>query len=883
MGKLTEIKKLLTITSVLLFYSFLCVAQENKSATRIAYQDSKGIIRWKDNNKELALFGANYCVASACDYRAVGYVTNDRKKVVDQDMAHFARMGFDALRLSFWGDYENTDKDGNLIQNDHLNMLDYVIAKAKERGIYMLLSPIVTYSSQWPDAMGDTISIKGSISATYKKSELGTNPMAIAAECNYISQLLNHVNPYTGIALKDDPAIIFVEMINEPWHHSKDVEGSVKYINALVSAVRSTGCKKVVFHNVSQDFEIAKAMQKSNIQGATFAWYPTGLNSGHTLKGNYLPVVDEYSSEMLRPELSKLSRIVYEFDSPDYLTGYMYPAMARSFRRMGAQWASIFSYDMLATSPYNLGWQTHYINMVYTPGKAISAIIAGEVMRKIPMYHDYGKYPLNTSFGDFHVSYDQNLGEMNAPGKFYYTNNTTTTPVSVTKLQKVVGYGSSVIVNYEGKGIYFLDKITNGIWRLEVYPDAVAVNDPFNMPSPGKVVTRSIHHIWPMTVHLPDLGSSFNVLPLNHQNSYLTKALNSKFDICPGVYILTSNKNFDKSTLPSTIGYVKMNEFVCPEDQALPTQVITDSTINFVAGKPLVFNADVYSRHDPQSVTLFLKSSNARYFMPVGMKRTTDYNYQAIIPWTNRNLTAGSISYCIVVKDHDKITNFPSGIPVSPADWNYYESATWKGRILPETGPVKLLKPEADIEKMAFTRIGDGIRTGVFKMISASNTGDDAFHLELPLSYDKDLDDYTVSVSVKDKLSACRDILSKARSLVLNTRGVSQKQDAYITLVENDGTSWSKKLNLSTEWGRIIIPLNELTISKGAMLPLGYPGRWDYWFTPAAGREMGDDHVKMENVEWVQISMRPATEPQTHVDSDSYIDLSGVDLIFTDK
>lgn len=292
-----------------LFFILLSVnIHAQKKTPELVYQDTAGVIRWTNNKSEVALFGANYCLPSACDYRAAGYVTSDRKRMTDQDIAHFARMGWDALRLSFWGDYENTDTSGNLISNDHLNIMDYVIAKAKERGIYILLSPIVTYSSQWPDAMQDTVSAKG-FSAYFKKGELGTNPRAIAAQQNYLQQLLNHVNPYTGIALKNEPAILFVEMINEPWHHSDDVEGSVRYINALMDAVRSTGCQKILFHNYSQDFNMAKPLEQSRIQGVSFAWYPSGLNSGNTLSGNYLPVVDHYAPEMLNPGLAKLSSL----------------------------------------------------------------------------------------------------------------------------------------------------------------------------------------------------------------------------------------------------------------------------------------------------------------------------------------------------------------------------------------------------------------------------------------------------------------------------------------------------------------------------------------------------------------------------------------------
>ena len=68
-------------------------------------------------------------------------------------------------------------------------------------------------------------------------------------------------------------------------------------------------------------------------------------------------------------------RIVYEFDQADLVSGYLYPAMARTFRAVGAQSATMFAYDMLQTAPFNLGWQTHFLNLVHTPKKAVSACI----------------------------------------------------------------------------------------------------------------------------------------------------------------------------------------------------------------------------------------------------------------------------------------------------------------------------------------------------------------------------------------------------------------------------------------------------------------------------------------------------------------------------
>ena len=124
---------------------------------RVVYLDDQGVIRWQNNRKEVTLFGANYVLTTASDYRAAGYLHADRKRMIDEDMAQFARMGWDGLRLTFWGDWESSDSAGNLIANDHLDLLDYLIARAKERGIFMLFSPIQLYGSNWPDALDDPL------------------------------------------------------------------------------------------------------------------------------------------------------------------------------------------------------------------------------------------------------------------------------------------------------------------------------------------------------------------------------------------------------------------------------------------------------------------------------------------------------------------------------------------------------------------------------------------------------------------------------------------------------------------------------------------------------------------------------------------------------
>jgi hypothetical protein len=862
---------------LVLFLAISSFAQKPGSTglkTRSVHLDKKGVIRW-ENNEEVALFGANYCLPSACDYRAAGYVTTDRKKMIDQDMAHFARMGWDGLRLCLWGDFENSDAEGNLVENDHLDLMDYLIYKAKERGIYLLFTPITTYSSQWPDAMQDTSSARG-FSTRFRKSELGTNPDAIRVQANYLRQILNHLNPYTGIAIKEEPSILFIEMINEPAHHSEDFAGSVSYINTLVDAVRSTGCKKLLFHNVSQDMKIARAIKASKADGATFAWYPMGLVSGHRLNENHLRAVDDFKP-MHTPELNGLPRIVYEFDEADSYTPYMYPAMARAFRGVGAQFVAMFSYDMLATAPYNLGWQTHLMNMVYYPRKAVAAIIAAEIMKQVPMNQQYGNYPANTRFGPFRVSYEENLSEMVTPERFLYSGTTLSSPANADKLEKIVGCGSSPVVNYPGRGIYFLDKIKKGVWRLEVYPDALLTEDPFTQPNPDKVVCRLIWRQWPMTLDLPDLGQTFDILPVNKNNTWITHTKNGKFDIQPGVYVLSSDENLAMSTMPEKIGRSGFNEFVCPEPMDMPAHVNCMAHSEYAEGDSVVIRAEVIDKQAPEDVSLYYRSAKYNnWYHKVPMKCLDGYIFEAIIP--SDQMQEGLYRYCVTVTSDNKTLTYPGAVKNIPREWDFYLPDQWQFSVVGKKAPLCLLNPEKDIEYLSFTRIGDGWRQGVYDVLPAADEGITAIRLFLPFSIDKSLDDYTMSVPVKEKIQARKTASGYAKEIVLRMRGDLMEQHAFVTLMESDGTSWSAAIEVAGNWQEYIIPLDKLQVSKGILLPLGFPERWNYWVNPAAGRGGAGDSINTGQVERIQISLRPSGNQVPA--KDPWLDISTLNINF---
>jgi hypothetical protein len=807
----------------------------------LIYVDLAGVLRWRTSNVEVAMLGANYCLPSASDYRAAGVVGADRKKLIEQDMTHFARMGWDALRLSFWGDWECCDKDGNLVANDHLDLLDYLIFQAKRRDMHMLLSPIVTYSSMWPGP--DDPSAVG-FSRFFKKEELGTNPKAIAAQVNYLKQLLNHVNPYTKLALKDEPYICFVEPINEPAHHPEDFEGSVSYINALVDAVHDAGCSKITFFNLSQDFAMAPAIAASRADGASFAWYPSGLVAGHQQRGSFLRTVEDYSP-MLAPELQGRPRIVYEYDMPDVMSGYHYPAMVRTFRSVGAQFAAMFSYDMLATAPTNLGWQTHCLNMVYTPQKAASAIIASQVMRRIPRMTPVGAYPGNMRFGDFRVSYEENLSELVSADLFYYSNNTASRPPTPEKLRRIVGFGSSPVVHYEGTGLYFLDRLGDGAWRLEVYPDSLQVDDPFAPVRADRPVFRLIRRTWPMSIDLPDLGDSFKIEALDDGNGFVTASAGRSFAIRPGVYLLTNparTAHFElPDRLPGVPYYLGIREFVCPVPVAADTSVVLHAQSEYPAGVPATFSVTVASTEAPEAVSLDIVNPDATT-RSVAMRHISGYDYAATV--APGMLPKGALRFSVGVTGGGRILSFPRDSPMAHAD-------SYGTTVVGEADPIAIFDPARDVGNLSLSRSGEWQnRTG--KSVEGSRPGSTAYPLVSPTKGIPE--DFTASLFIGDRVSDRGPAVAAAKSLRIRLKGLTAPSVIHLTLVEKDGAAWSAKVFATAEWKDVVIPISTLRSAKSAMLPQAYPGTWSYWLSPPPGRNA----IDMTQVERLQFSLRKA-------------------------
>lgn len=793
----------------LLVPCLLLQAQPRDKKVKPIYIDKTGTFRWTKDNKEAAFFGVNYTTPFAHAYRAHKVLGINPEDAIREDVYHMARLGLDAFRVHVW-DTEISDVEGNLLNNEHLRLYDFLLAELKKRNIKTIITPIAFWGNGYPERDEDT----PGFSRFYGRGKLTTNDSAIVAQENFLKQFFSHINPYTKLSYQDDPDVIAVEINNEP-AHSGPKEGVTKYVNRLTAAIKSTGWVKPVFYNISQGPYYADAVAASAVDGFSFQWYPSGLVSGNTLKGNYLPHVDKYTIPFdTIPAFRNKGLMVYEFDAADILQSYMYPAMVRSFREAGMGWATQFAYDPMAMANVNTEYQTHYLNLAYTPSKAISMLIASRVFHKLPRFKNYGTYPADSVFDVFRVSYKQALSEMNSEREFIYSNSTTTQPVSPAKLVNVAGVGNSPLVQYAGTGAYFLDKLDEGVWRLEVMPDAVHIRDPFEKASPRKEVTRIEWKTYPMKLNLQALGSDFDVKGLNAGNTFSTSAIDQSFNVTPGTYLLTRK---DKQAAPDKykLSNIGLTEFVAPKPGKQPASLFHIPFKVVTANKPVTLQALVAGL-DGGSVSVIISALNGRSrTLPMIAKST--YNYELVVP--EDLLQPGMINYRIMLKQGDEYTLFPGGIKENPFAWDSYQVESWSTTVVSSSN-LELFNPTYDKAVRTYPVWRRG-----FQVTNVPGDSPDQLILKLGATDLKGVELMGFQYSFADNLNGRINELNECRSVVVKVRSSRAEQTmAQFTLINSYGQSFSAPIKITNQFQEIEVPLTTFKPGNSVLLPRPYPG-----------------------------------------------------------
>jgi hypothetical protein len=224
---------------------------------------------------------------------------------------------------------------------------------------------------------------------------------------------------------------------------------------------------------------------------------------------------------------------------------------------------------------------------------------------------------------------------------------------------------------------------------------------------------------------------------------------------------------------------------------------------------------------------------------------------------------------------------FPGGVRQNPMAWNY-SGRTWLLDVVGPQTPLRLFDPASDTELLSFSRIGDAGRRGLFLLGLSGVTGRPVFHVALPVDPSgSSPPDYTASLVIKSRVRAQRETIDGATAVRLRLRGLGPRQVLHVTLMEDDGTSWSAAAPVDSAWSERAIPLSAFAIGRGVLLPEGFPGEWNYWAGPAEGRGGQADRPRLDHLERLQLSLRREDSRGASIPPDRYgVELEWVTLEF---
>ena len=419
-------------------------------------------------------------------------------------------------------------------------------------------------------------------------------------------------------------------------------------------------------------------------------------------------------------------------------------------------------------------------------------------------------------------------------------------------MELIAGYGNSVVVKYDGMGAYFLEKIDRGLWRLEVLPDAVWVNNPFGRNSPKKkigIVKWKEHN---MTLKIKDLGENFTIETVNKGNNFTTTVNKDSFSILPGTYII-SKKGLSKSWSASDdFGVNKLNDFFAPEDNVTKLWFRHDPPKEVTEHTDLKINIQIIDSKEPESVTLNFYTgfrSNS-----IEMVKKNGYYYTATIP--AENLILGYLNYNIIVQsDENKFITYPAEKEGRPFEWEFYDRRTYKVRVVAASNPINLFEANDDSDLL----VRQWRKS--FKLIPTENNGEaeyqmnieELFVIDNENRFAKPIYDYSFKHFVLDRIQERMGDLPAKENIVFYGRALNDKIcKLQIALVMSDGSAYGDVIEIGQELKLYYIPLKNLKPVRTVTLPRPYPTFLPYYLDHNINRTFD-----MSKVESIQFSIGP--------------------------
>lgn len=185
----------------------------------------------------------------------------------DRLAKEFTRYGINIVRMHYVShrtpkEYPVTD---SFIEPVQLEKFDYFISKLKENGIYVYFQLNIARKFSRANGLENA-----HLLPKYKNGVDNLDKRMIGLQKKFHKEILEHVNPYTGLAYKDEPCISMMEIANENSIIHSWFSPTHKF-TALVEPYRSEFIRKW------NDFLI---MKYGDTEGLKQAWLPVGPEDG---------------------------------------------------------------------------------------------------------------------------------------------------------------------------------------------------------------------------------------------------------------------------------------------------------------------------------------------------------------------------------------------------------------------------------------------------------------------------------------------------------------------------------------------------------------------------------------------------------------------------
>jgi hypothetical protein len=403
----------------------------------------------------------------------------------------------------------------------------------------------------------------------------------------------------------------------------------------------------------------------------------------------------------------------------------------------------------------------------------------------------------------------------------------------------MAGVGSSPVVEYTGSGAYFLDKIKEGVWKLEVMPDAFTIRDPFEKASPKKEVTRIQWRRQKMKIAVPGLTEGFSVNGINAGNTFNGFATGKEIIVEPGIYMLTSEKGGWKGAAPF--------EVYAPGSYSNEPFVNHTSFTEITALMPVLLTAKIGGADSADKITIEVRNSSYKW-KTVSMQRTSASDYVAEVPADMA--TPGLLNYRIIImeKKNKYFYTFPGGIIGDPYAWDYYQNETYQTFVAAKGASLELFNPNTD--RNFLNIYNPDWRNNIIEYTSAERPAQLVFKATMSTALSNGIMGWQLFLG--DKVRGRISELGSFDKLVIRVRSSAKTAEVKVALIDADAVAFSNYVTAGSTFQDIEIPLSRLKKDSSLLLPRPYPGFLPLWFQPTAAA-----HFLVKNIDKLEVTFGP--------------------------